>query len=114
MRCYERPNWDAGTSSLPNRQAFANTCITSLDWAGSGSGGGGGTTPPPSVHNKVPPKAANNQHAAAHKIVYYIVEKGDNLTKISRKYGNTVKQLQTWNKIKDPNKIRIGQRIRVK
>jgi hypothetical protein len=46
MRCYERPNWDAGTNSLPGRQDFANTCYTTLDWTGTGSGG---TTPPPTT-----------------------------------------------------------------
>jgi hypothetical protein len=43
MRCYERPNWDAGTNSLPDRQSFAQTCFTSLDWSGTGEG----STPTP-------------------------------------------------------------------
>jgi hypothetical protein len=47
MRCYERPNWTAGTNSLPDRQGFADTCFSTLDWTGTSSGGGGETNPPP-------------------------------------------------------------------
>jgi hypothetical protein len=48
MDCYERPNYTAGQQSLPDRQSFANTCLSSLDWTGSsippdGGGGSGGT-----------------------------------------------------------------------
>lgn len=47
-------------------------------------------------------------------VEYYIVKKGDNLTKIAKKYKTTVKQLVAWNKIKNPNLIRVGQKLRVK
>lgn len=46
--------------------------------------------------------------------VYYIVKKGDTLTAIAKKYKTTVKQLVAWNNIKNPNLIRIGQKLRVK
>lgn len=45
---------------------------------------------------------------------YYTVQPNDNLTKIAAKYGTTVKQLQSWNNIKDVNKIYVGQKLRVK
>lgn len=45
---------------------------------------------------------------------YYKVKKGDNLTKIAKKYKSTVKQLVKWNKIKNPNIIYVGQKLRVK
>ena len=45
---------------------------------------------------------------------YYIVKKGDTLTSIAKKYKTSVKQLVSWNKIKNPNLIRVGQKIRVK
>uniref|UniRef100_UPI0035E3C1E7 LysM peptidoglycan-binding domain-containing protein n=1 Tax=Listeria booriae TaxID=1552123 RepID=UPI0035E3C1E7 len=45
---------------------------------------------------------------------YYTIKSGDNLSKIASRYGTTVKQLQTWNNIKDANKIYAGQKIRVK
>lgn len=45
---------------------------------------------------------------------YYTVKSGDNLTKIAKMYGTTVNQLVSWNNIKNPNLIRIGQKLRVK
>ncbi len=48
------------------------------------------------------------------EVEYYIVKKGDNLTKIAKRYGTTVKQLVVWNNIKNPNLIRVGQKLRVK
>ncbi|MEC4017584.1 LysM peptidoglycan-binding domain-containing protein [Streptomyces sp. H27-D2] len=42
---------------------------------------------------------------------YYIVEEGDTLSAIARRYGTTVKQLQAWNHIPNPDKIKIGQRL---
>lgn len=44
---------------------------------------------------------------------YYTVKKGDTLGAIARKYGRTVKQLMTWNNLKNANSLRIGQRLRV-
>ncbi len=45
---------------------------------------------------------------------YYIVKKGDTLTKIARKFKTTIVQLAKWNKIKDADKIYAGQKLRVK
>ena len=45
---------------------------------------------------------------------YYTVKKGDNLTKIAKKYGTTVNQLVAWNNIANPNLIYPGQKLRVK
>ena len=47
-------------------------------------------------------------------VVYYTVKKGDTLTAIAKKYKTTVKQLCKWNNIKNPNLIRVGQKLRVK
>ena len=46
--------------------------------------------------------------------VYYTVKRGDNLTKIAKKYGTTVAQLVAWNNIANPNLIYKGQVLRVK
>ena len=43
----------------------------------------------------------------------HIVKKGDTLGAIARRYHVTVKQLMNWNKIKNVNALRIGQRLRV-
>ena len=45
---------------------------------------------------------------------YYVVQKGDNLTKIANKFNTTVDWLVDVNNIKDPNKIYVGQKLRVK
>lgn len=45
---------------------------------------------------------------------YYTVIKGDNLTKIAKKYGTTVQQIAAWNGIKNDNLIYPGQKLRVK
>ena len=48
------------------------------------------------------------------KIEYYTVRTGDNLTKISKKYGTSINQIASWNNIKNINKIYVGQKLRVK
>ena len=48
------------------------------------------------------------------KAEYYTVVKGDNLTKIAKKYGTTVNQLVSWNGIKNKNLIYAGQKLRVR
>lgn len=45
---------------------------------------------------------------------YYIVKRGDNLTKIAKMYGVTVAELVKWNNIKNPNLIYPGQKIIIK
>ncbi|TCJ93396.1 UNVERIFIED_ORG: peptidoglycan L-alanyl-D-glutamate endopeptidase CwlK [Anoxybacillus amylolyticus] len=44
----------------------------------------------------------------------YTVQKGDTLEKIAKKFNTTVAALQKLNNIKNPNFIRIGQKLRVK
>jgi murein DD-endopeptidase len=43
----------------------------------------------------------------------YTVVKGDTLTKIAKAHGSTVAELVKLNKIKDKNKISIGQELKV-
>lgn len=43
----------------------------------------------------------------------YIVKKGDTLSSIAKRYGKTVAYLQYINSIKDPNKIYVGQEIKL-
>lgn len=45
---------------------------------------------------------------------YYYVKSGDNLTNIAKKHGTTVAALTSLNKIKNPNLIYPGQRLRVR
>ena len=44
---------------------------------------------------------------------YYLVKNGDTLGAIARRFHVTTAQLMSWNGIKDPRKLRAGQRIRV-
>ena len=45
--------------------------------------------------------------------VTYIVKAGDTLSGIAVKFGTSVSQLCSWNNISDPNKIYVGQVLRV-
>lgn len=46
--------------------------------------------------------------------VYYTVQKGDTLLGIAAKYGTTYQAVTKLNGIKNPNKIYVGQKLRVK
>lgn len=45
---------------------------------------------------------------------FYVVVSGDTLGMIARRFGVTTAELVKWNKIADPNKIEVGQRLRIK
>ena len=45
---------------------------------------------------------------------YYVVKKGDTLSAIAKTYNVSINKLTSWNNIKNPNLIYIGQKIRVK
>ena len=48
------------------------------------------------------------------KTITYTVKKGDNLSKIAKKYGTTYQKIAKDNNIKDPNKIYVGQKLIIK
>lgn len=81
--------------SNPNVIAIGQKLIVP---AGSGAGSGtGGTTKP----------ATGSQGRT------YIVQKGDTLLSIARRYGLTVKQLQSANNISNPDRIYPGQTLTI-
>ena len=41
------------------------------------------------------------------------MQKGDTLSKIAAKYGTTYQKLASYNGIADPNKISVGQKIKI-
>ena len=47
------------------------------------------------------------------KTVTYTVKAGDTLSQIAKKYGTTVNKLATDNNISNPNKIYVGQKIKI-
>ena len=55
-----------------------------------------------------------NDECIVDTTVYYTVKAGDTLSKIAKKYNTTVKQLASWNNIKNVNLIHVGQKLRVK
>lgn len=55
-----------------------------------------------------------NKLLNASSAVYYIVKSGDTLTGIASKYGTSYSKLVSMNGISDPNKIYVGQKIRVR
>lgn len=59
-------------------------------------------------------QARVNEILGINQVEYYIVQSGDNLTKIANRYGTTVNQLVAWNNIANPNLIYPGQKLRVK
>ena len=59
-------------------------------------------------------QAIVNKLMGANKAVYYTGRSGDTLSGIASKYGTTYQHLAQINGIANPNKIRAGQRIRVK
>lgn len=59
-------------------------------------------------------QARVNEILGINQVEYYIVQSGDNLTKIANRYGTTVNQLVSWNNIANPNLIYPGQKLRVK
>ena len=46
--------------------------------------------------------------------IFYIVKKGDNLSKIAKKFNTNWKTLAKINKLKNPNLIKTGQKLRIK
>ena len=42
----------------------------------------------------------------------YVVKSGDTLSALARQWATTVKDIARINKIKDPNKIRVGDRLK--
>lgn len=46
--------------------------------------------------------------------VFYIVRKGDTLSKIAKKFNTDWQSLAKINKLKNPNIIKVGQKLRIK
>jgi LysM repeat protein len=44
---------------------------------------------------------------------YHTVASGETLGSIARKYGVTVKQLVEWNKLSNPDALKLGQKLKV-
>ena len=45
--------------------------------------------------------------------IYYTVQPGDTLYSIAQRYGISAKDLQDWNNIADPKKLKVGQNLQI-
>lgn len=50
---------------------------------------------------------------AAQGVTVYTVKKGDTLSQIAAKYGTTYQAIAAYNGVKNPNVIRVGQKIKI-
>jgi lipoprotein-anchoring transpeptidase ErfK/SrfK len=66
-----------------------------------GKSGSGGSTAAPKPPSSAPATGT------------YIVQQGDTLAKIAARYGTTIQNLMNLNGISNPNRIWVGQRLRV-
>lgn len=62
----------------------------------------GGATPAPEPSTPTPPTSGK-----------YTVRRGDTLSAIAKTYGVTVANLAAWNSLKDPNRLDVGQELRL-
>ena len=47
-------------------------------------------------------------------IIPYLIEAGDTLETIAKKFNCSVEELQRWNKIENIDKIEVGQKLIIK
>ncbi len=59
------------------------------------------------------PSNLDQKRAEASGTIYHTVRRGDTLGKIAQKYRVSQKNLMRWNGIKNPNKLREGQRLKI-
>ncbi|MGN9866367.1 GH25 family lysozyme [Bacillus swezeyi] len=59
-------------------------------------------------------KISGSNSKTSNKKHYYTIISGDTLSGISKKFNTSIKTLQAWNDINNPNKIYAGQKIRVR
>lgn len=67
-----------------------------------------GPTPAPAEAPAAPPPTAREARDGV-----YIVQKGDTLRDIAASFGRDIRDIARWNNIDDPNKLRLGQELRV-
>lgn len=68
-------------------------------------------TATPSQTTRVEPAPSRNPSNSASNDSYHTVAKGETLFAISRKYGISVEQLKSWNRIGSDNIISVGQKL---
>ena len=69
--------------------------------------------PKNNVAEKPPQKEPPPVKASKYDYVFHTVAKGDFLGKIATKYKVSSKEIMTANNLKDPNKIFLGQKLKI-
>jgi len=72
------------------------------------------TPPKPVVAGPTTPATSAARAAAAEGADTYVVKRGDTLYSIALDHGQDYREIAQWNNLNDPNRIRIGQVLRVK
>ena len=78
------------------------------DYASKANGVPSGSVPSASVPSGSP---SSGSVSSAEQV--YTVRAGDTLSKIAEKYGTTYQKLASYNGIANPNKINVGQKIKI-
>lgn len=63
---------------------------------------------------RVKPDSASKQSSATQQAVYHTLLSGETISHLAVKYGTTTKKIQVLNPGLNPDKVRDGQKIRVK
>ncbi|MBI5922321.1 MAG: peptidoglycan DD-metalloendopeptidase family protein [Betaproteobacteria bacterium] len=71
------------------------------------------TTFSSSPSSTMAPSSANVVTAGTVPAGYYIVKKGDTLYSIALEHGQSYRDLAAWNSLENPNKIQVGQQLRI-
>lgn len=64
-------------------------------------------------YDEVKPIDKPNIDESTKKVIHYRVKRGDILSKIAKEYKVTVNQLVRWNNIKNPNRISVGEILKI-
>ncbi|WP_066869735.1 phage tail tip lysozyme [Clostridium mediterraneense] len=91
---YERP----GAPDLSNRQTYANGWYEFFNGENISSNTG---------------NSGNTSNTGSGTYITYTVKAGDSLSVIAEKFGVTVAELQEWNGISNPNKIYVGEVLKI-
>ena len=59
------------------------------------------------------PVVNNDSNASGQEEQIHVIKRGDSLSKVASRYKLSLNELCDYNQISNPNKIRIGQKIRI-
>jgi len=97
------------TCIYPSLTSAATLLAAALLFAGCAS-----QSPAPVIERAMP-AAPTEQRAmpASPEAGIYTVKKGDTLYSIALEHGQSYRDIAAWNKLDDPNKLQVGQQLRV-